>query len=121
MNDLLSDFVARVNNAVAAGHDEMKVLKNNLIISVCKKMVTLGYFKSYEVESFVVNIKLDKSKIKKLVRISKPGRRVYVSFKKLPKIVGGIGWNILSTSKGIVTNFEAKRDMIGGELLFQIV
>lgn len=120
MQDLTSDFVARINNAVVAGHDEVKVLKNKLVVNISKKLVKLGYFSTFEVRENYITVGINRSKISKLKRVSKPGKRVFVGYKDLPKVEGGIGWNILTTSKGVMTNFESKTQMIGGELLFQI-
>lgn len=121
MQDLVSDFVSRVNNSLTAGHSSVKVLKNNITINICKKLVKLDYFDSFDInDDYTITIQLKPSKITKLKRISTPGKRVHVSYKDLPRIEGGIGWNILSTSQGIKSNFESKRDKIGGELLFQI-
>jgi small subunit ribosomal protein S8 len=121
MFDLMSDFVARVNNAVQAGKSEVVVLKNNLVVNVCKKLVKLGYFESFsEQENYELKVVL-KNEIRKITRVSKPGKRVYVSYTDFPRVIGGKGWNIISSSKGVLTNFEAKNEKVGGELLFQIV
>jgi small subunit ribosomal protein S8 len=121
MQDLVSDFVARINNAVTAGHDTVVVLKNKVVLNIAKKLVRLGYFDSFKEDKNTLEIVLNASSITKLKRVSKPGKRVFVSYKDLPKVDGGRGWNIISTSKGVMTNFEAKNNLSGGELLFQIV
>lgn len=120
MNDRMSDFVARINNAILAEKNEISVLKNNLILRVTKKLVTLGYIESFTEEDRTLELVLNLPRLTKLKRMSKPGQRVFVSYESLPKIVGGKGYNILTTSKGVITNVEAKRDQVGGELLFQI-
>jgi small subunit ribosomal protein S8 len=121
MFDLLSDFVARINNAIQAKNTSVEVLKNNVTVEVCKKLVKLGYLESFdEGANYKLAVKLT-DKVTRLKRVSTPGHRVYVTYKDLPKVVGGIGWNILSTSGGIMTNHEAKTNKMGGELLFQIV
>jgi small subunit ribosomal protein S8 len=120
MFDLMSDFVARINNSARAGKSSLTVLKSKLISNVCKKLVKLGYLNSFDEEERVLVLHINLEKITKLKRVSKPGKRVYVSYADLPKIEGGIGWNILTSSKGILTNFEAKTLKVGGELLFQI-
>lgn len=120
MNDLTSDFVARVNNSIMVEKKEVKVLKNNLVLSLCKKLTRLGYFETFEPEEREILISLNLSKVHKLKRISKPGLRVYTSYIDIPKIVGGIGFNILSTSTGIKTSYEAQKEKTGGELLFQV-
>lgn len=121
MQDLVSDFVARVNNAVMIDRDSVIVLKNKIVLNLCKKFVKLGYFNGFEDQERTLVIQINLDKIKKITRISKPGQRIYVQYTDLPRIVNGIGWNILSTSGGIKTNFEAKRDKVGGELILQVI
>jgi small subunit ribosomal protein S8 len=120
MNDLMSDFVARVNNAALASKTEVIVLKNNLIINVCKKLTALHIFQGFEVEENRVVIQLNLGRLHKIKRLSKPGQRMYTSYKNLPKIIGGEGYNILSTSNGVLSNVEAIKNKAGGELLFQV-
>lgn len=119
MNHFMSDFIARVNNAKTAGNPSVEVLKNNLITAVVGKLTKLGYFQSFEVEERTIVVVLT-SKINKLNVISRPGQRVYVATNNLPKVIGGMGYNILSTSKGVLAGHEAKLNKVGGELLFQI-
>jgi len=120
LQDLMSDFVARVNNAVMVGNESVEVLKNKLVVEVCKKLVALGYFESFEEGERTVTVKLKVDGISKIKRYSKPGHRQYFSYKEFPKIINGIGFNIFTTSKGIKTNIEAKKEQLGGELLFTI-
>jgi len=120
MNDLVSDYVARINNAVRAGHTEVVVLKNNLITQITKKLVRLKFFDSFTEEGYYLRIKLLPKAIAGIKRLSKPGQRQYASYKNLPRVVGGVGFNILTTSKGIKTHIEAMEEKIGGELLLQI-
>jgi len=120
LNDLMSDFVARVNNASMVDNTEVIVLKNNLILNVCKKLVTLGFFTGFEELEREVKVSLNSKRLGRLVRISKPGQRIYVTSEKMPKVMGGRGFNILTTSSGILTHVESKSKKVGGELLFQI-
>lgn len=103
------------------GRSSVVVLKNKIVLNLCKKLVKLGYLNSFEDQERTLLLELNLDKIKKITRISKPGQRIYVSYGDLPRIVNGVGWNILSTSGGIKTNFEAKRDKLGGELVMQII
>lgn len=123
LNCLVSDFAARTKNAIRAQKPTYMVIKNNLVTEICKKFVRLGYFNSFEIleggKAIEVNINLDR--INDIRRISKPGKRVYTKYQNMPKIVGGIGWNILSTSQGVMTNHEAKTKKIGGELILQVL
>jgi small subunit ribosomal protein S8 len=119
LNHYMSDFIARVNNGKTAGNAEVEVLKSNLIKNCVLKLTKLGYFESFEEGDRTLTVKLS-SKISKLKVVSKPGQRVYVTYTDLPKVIGGMGYNIISTSKGVFTNVEAKAAKVGGELLFQI-
>lgn len=120
LNDLMSDYIARVNNARLAQHNQTKVLKNKLTTSVSKKLTTLGYLNGFKEDGYTLVLDLNLDKIRSIKRISKPGQRVYAPALKTPRVTGGIGFNILTTSKGILTHIEAKRENVGGEVLFQI-
>jgi small subunit ribosomal protein S8 len=120
LNDLLSDFVTRVRNAKMIGRSTLNVRKNNIVKNVCETLQKLGYIRSFSDGELELIVELNLSRINGLKRISKPGRRLYFSYKMLPVIRNGIGYNILSTSKGVKSNVDAKKDMLGGELLFQI-
>lgn len=121
MQDLVSDFVARVNNNIMISRSQVIVLKNKTVVNLCKKLTKLGYFIGFSENERTLTVDLNLGKIKKISRISKPGQRIYVPYTDLPKVINGIGWNILSTPGGIKTNFEAKRDKMGGELMMQII
>ncbi|NJS41337.1 30S ribosomal protein S8 [Candidatus Gracilibacteria bacterium] len=116
----MSDFVARINNAVMVGNENVVVLKNNLVIEVSKKLVTLGYLEGFEEQERTLTLQIKLNGISSIKRYSKPGHRQYFSYKEFPKIINGMGYNILTTSKGVKTNIEAKEKKLGGELLFTI-
>jgi len=120
LNDFLSDFVTRVRNAKMIGRATVTVRKNKVVANVCKTLTSLGYFESFADAGNDIEVKMNLGRIHGLKRLSTPGRRLYSSYRILPVIRNGIGYNILSTSQGVKTNVEAKKDMIGGELLFQI-
>ena len=120
MQDLTSDFVARINNTILAKNSSCEVLKNNLVINITNKLTKLGYFSSFEIKERTINIVISSNKINKIKRMSKPGRRVYSSYSYIPKLFGGHGFYILSTSKGVLTNIEANNMKFGGEILFSI-
>jgi len=117
---LTSDFVARINNAIKAQIPQIQVIKSQLIVNCTKKLTSLSYFESFEETDRFVIINLNLKKLNKLNRVSTPGKRVYTSYARFPRIENGKGWNIITTSKGIKTNYEAKQDKIGGEILFQV-
>lgn len=120
LQDLVSDFVARVNNAIQSGQDEVVVYKNKLVLSLSNKLTKLGYFESFEDSEKEVTISINSEKLNKLIRVSKPGQRIYVGYEDMPRVFGGKGFNIVSTSQGVLTNVEAKAGKIGGELVLQV-
>lgn len=120
LNDLVSDYVARVNNGITAKKESISVLKSKMIIEICKKLVKLDYLQSFEENGFEVDVVLNLDKLSSIKRISKPGHRVYSSHESFPKVVGGLGYTIITTSKGILTQVEANKQNLGGEVLFQI-
>ncbi len=121
LQDLLSDYVARLNNAVLAKKPVIQVLKNRVVVNVSKKLTSLGYIESFEdTGNNILLLTLNLNRMNRIFRISKPGHRVYIAHNKIPKIIGGKGFNIISSSKGIITHVESNKEKLGGELLFQI-
>ena len=120
MQDILSDFVARVNNSKMASKSSTKVIKSKLIVEICKKLTTLGYFKAFEAGQYDVTIEIS-PKLGKLKRISRPGQRIYGSYTNLPRVNDGFGTNIITTSYGVLTSKEAKEKKAGGEFLIQVL
>lgn len=121
VNDVLSDMVARINNAQQAKLLQTKVIKSKLNTNVLNVLKQEGFIDSYkEDENFLkVTLKYDMGKpiINVFERISKPGRRVYSKISKLSKFYNGLGINILSTPKGVMTDHQAKELNVGGEVL----
>ncbi len=120
MQDLLSDYVARINNSITAEKPTAKVLKSKVIVEVTKKLTKAGYFASFDVEDQAVVVTLA-PKLQIVKRISRPGQRIYGSYLELPRINNGFGTNIVSTSKGIMTSKECKEAKLGGEFLLQVL
>jgi small subunit ribosomal protein S8 len=120
MQDLLSDYVARVNNSITAEKPTAKVIKSKVIVEVTKKLTKAGYFASYDVENNEVVITIA-PKLQRIKRVSRPGQRIYGSYLELPRINNGFGTNIVSTSKGIMTSKECKEAKLGGEFLLQVL
>jgi len=122
VQDIISDFVSRVNNAQLAGHTMVSVNKSNLVADVCKKLTKLKYFESFsEIENNQIEIQINETVLYKLIRVSKPGKRFYTSAKKFPVILNGFGYNIVTTSKGILTHIECMKQNLGGEVLLQAI
>lgn len=149
VNDTISDMLTRIRNAQLAKHSEVAVFNTNVNQQIVEILYKEGFIKTYakpklikkkiKVKASVVEVKttantrprqiklslkyLTHTKIpciSKLQRLSSPGLRRYVSYKKMPNFLNGMGLLILTTSKGIMTHKEAKRKKVGGELLCAI-
>ncbi|MFO7995792.1 MAG: 30S ribosomal protein S8 [Dehalococcoidia bacterium] len=125
VTDPIADMLTRIRNAIMAGHDSVLVPSSQMKLSVVKILKEEGFLDRYEVlkgkpESMIkIYLKYtdDQPAILGLERVSKPGLRVYVERRKIPRVYGGLGIAILSTSKGIMTGQEAWRQHLGGEIL----
>jgi len=124
MQDIVSDFVARINNAVMVKKSSVVVLKSNLIITICKWMSRFGFLHKFEnYKDYYLKLDLNLNQIGKLLRVSKPGKRVYCKANSYPPILNGIGFTLISTSHGLFSNYEltSQNMNLGGEVLFQII
>ncbi|MEN3942698.1 30S ribosomal protein S8 [Prosthecobacter sp. SYSU 5D2] len=128
MTDPISDFLTRIRNASAAGLQEVFIPFSKMKAELSRILQEEGYIWSYEVDTTDAHPRL-KLKLKyqgrspvlrSLTRISKPGLRKYVGATEIPRVLGGLGISILSTSRGIMTGARAKKAKVGGELLAQI-
>ena len=126
MQDPISDLLTRIRNAHAAKKHEVQVPYSKQKEAIVKVLVSEGYTQSYSVmndapQDKLINITLKyfegKPVIKKIKRVSKPGLRSYAGSKGIPKVLGGLGLAIVSTSKGVVSGAEAARLGHGGEVL----
>ena len=127
MTDPIADMLTRIRNANTAKHDTVDIPASKMKLSIAKILLDEGYIKSYEVvengnfKDIRVTLKYGKDKNEKIIsglqRISKPGLRVYASKNDLPKVLGGLGVAIISTNKGVVTDKEARKLGVGGEVL----
>ncbi len=127
MTDPIADYLTRIRNGVMAGHKVVEIPASNLKKAMTKILKEKGYILSYKFEDDdkqgIIKIALKyhpKSKvpaIKKLQRVSKPGLRKYTGADKLPRVLNGLGVAILSTSKGVITDKEARKLNVGGEVL----
>lgn len=125
--DPIADYLTRIRNAVRAGHRVVEIPASNLKKEITKILFDQGYILSYKFEEDsvqgVIKIALKYNKetkepvIKKIVRISKPGLRKYASSKELPRILNGLGIAIISTSHGVMTDKQARKEKVGGEVL----
>lgn len=124
--DVVSDMLTRIRNAGVAKHEKVSVPQSKLKEEVAKILLSEGYISNVEIVkdekgfgSLVITLKYNqgKSVISGLKRISKPGLRVYANASELPKVLNGLGIAIISTSKGILTDKQAREKNIGGEVL----
>ncbi|MDQ7916005.1 30S ribosomal protein S8 [Mesonia sp. MT50] len=125
--DPIADYLTRIRNAVAASHRVVEIPASNLKKQMTKILFDQGYILSYKFEeetaqgTIKIALKYDKdtkeSVIKKLNRISKPGLRKYAGADGLPRILNGLGIAIVSTSHGVMTGKQAKKEKVGGEVL----
>ncbi len=128
MSDPIADLLTRIRNAVLAKHKKVSVPYSHLKEELVKIMVQENYLKSYKKEGkkphFTLEISLKNkagdSVITSLVRLSKPGVRVYADLPQLPKLMRGRGILILSTSKGLMTGKKALKQKLGGEVMLKI-
>jgi small subunit ribosomal protein S8 len=127
MTDTIADFLTRIRNAVRANHRIVEIPSSNLKKEMTKILKEKGYILDYKFEDNeiqgVIKIALKYHPVTKapaihnISRISKPGLRKYAGTNKMPRVLNGLGIAILSTSKGVMTNKEAKEQKIGGEVL----
>ena len=125
--DPVADYLTRVRNAMSAGHRVVEIPASNLKKEITKLLFEQGYVLSYKFDDSSVQgtikiaLKYNKETkepvIKKLQRISTPGLRKYAGSNDLPRILNGLGIAIVSTSHGVMTGKQAKRDNVGGEVL----
>lgn len=130
MTDPIADYLTRLRNAIKANHRVVEVPASNLKKEITKILFQKGYILNYKfVEegpqgSIKIALKYDPinkvNAIKKLIRVSTPGLRKYVGHKDMPRVLNGLGIAILSTSKGVMTDKEAREQQIGGEVLCYI-
>lgn len=127
MSDPIADMLTRIRNANTAKHDTVDVPASKMKVSIAEILLKEGYIKKFELEevngfqNIHITLKYGKDKNEKVIsglkRISKPGLRVYANCEELPRVLGGLGIAIISTNKGVVTDKEARKLNVGGEVL----
>ena len=131
MTDTISDYLTRVRNAIKANHRIVEIPSSNLKKEITKILFEKGYILNYKFEATenhqgTIKIALKynpvtkQSAIRQLLRVSRPGLRKYAGTDNMPRVLNGLGVAILSTSKGIMTDKEAKTQNVGGEVLCYI-
>ena len=128
MTDPIADLLTRIRNAIMAGHKVVEAPASNLKKEIARILFEKGYILSYKVVegenpqgvlkiALKYNPKNKRSAIKKIERISRPGLRQYASVDEIPRVLNGLGIAIISTSRGVMTDKEAKKENVGGEVL----
>ena len=129
VNDIIADMLTRIRNAVAMKYKTVEVLSSKMTKEIATILTNEGYIDGFEEKNegasktLTLNLKYGQRKenvITGLKRISKPGLRVYVKCDEVPKVLNGLGIAIISTSKGIMTDKEARKENLGGEVLAYI-
>jgi small subunit ribosomal protein S8 len=127
MSDPIADMLTRIRNANAAKHDTVDVSSSKMKLAIAKILLDEGYIKAYDIiedgnfNTIRITLKYGVDKNDKIItgikRISKPGLRVYAGKDELPKVLGGLGVAIISTNQGVITDKEARKLNVGGEVL----
>ncbi len=129
MTDPIADFLTRIRNAITAAHEEAVIPSSKLKVEVARILREQGYIEGYEVqpaepgERLTVRLKYTQNRtsvISGIKRVSRPGQRTYVDSTHIPKVLGGMGTTILTTSQGVMTGHEARNRGIGGEILAEV-
>ena len=127
MSDPIADMLTRIRNANTAKHDTVDVPASKMKLAIADILLNEGYITKYDIvedgnfKTIRITLKYGVDKNEKVIsglkRISKPGLRVYASAEELPRVFGGLGTAIISTNQGVITDKEARKLQIGGEVL----
>ncbi|MFG1484213.1 30S ribosomal protein S8 [Halobacteriovorax sp. GFR7] len=125
MTDPIADMLTRIRNAINAGHDRVEFPASKMKAGVCKVMKDEGYIRSFKIiaksqSDIRIKVLLKDDAIVGLERVSKPGLRQYRGYKDISRVISGLGTSILSTSKGIISDREARATKVGGEVICNI-
>lgn len=131
LTDPIADYLTRIRNAQMAGHRMVTIPASNLKKSITEILYNQGYILKYKFEEtenkqgqILIALKYDRESkrpvIQKLKRVSRPGLRHYVKASELPSIINGLGTAVVSTSKGVLTEKAARKENVGGEVLFYV-
>ena len=132
MTDPIADFLTRIRNGIMAAHETVEIPSSKLKTELARILREQGYIQGYEMragvpgdasEKIVVTLKYTENRtsvISGIRRVSRPGRRTYVDAKHVPKVLGGMGTAILSTSHGVMTGHDARKAGVGGEVVAEV-
>lgn len=130
MTDPIADMLTRIRNAFMVGHNRVEIPGSIIKGEIAKVLTEEGYVESYKItedgvkKTIIIKLKYGpdgKAAIEEIKRVSKPSRRVYVDKDNIPRVRGGMGISILSTSSGIMTGVAARSKKIGGEILCTVI
>jgi small subunit ribosomal protein S8 len=128
MTDPIADFLTRIRNGIQAAHETVEIPSSKLKVELARILEEQGYIRSYSVREnetgpgniLVVQLKYTEARvsvISGLKRVSRPGRRTYADSKHIPKVLGGMGTAIVTTSRGVLTGHQARQQGVGGEVV----
>jgi len=128
LTDPVADFLARIRNAIRARHQKLDVPASKLKTEIARILKEEGYISNYKTQEedgkLVLRVYLKyggtEAAIRDLARISRPGCRVYTGAKQVPRVLGGLGINILTTPRGVMTGTTARKEGVGGEVLCHV-
>ena len=128
MTDPIADFLTRIRNGISAAHETVEIPSSKLKVELARILEEQGYIRSFAVREneqgpgniLVVQLKYTEARvsvISGLKRVSRPGRRTYTDSKHIPKVLGGMGTAIMTTSRGVLTGHQARQEGVGGEVV----
>jgi small subunit ribosomal protein S8 len=132
MTDPIADFLTRIRNGIMAAHETVEIPSSKLKRELARILREQGYIESFEIvegrrdaagERLVIQLKYTEDRtsvISGIRRVSRPGQRTYVDAKHVPKVLGGMGTAILSTSHGVMTGHDARKEGVGGEVVAEV-
>jgi len=125
MTDPIADMLTRIRNANSAGHDRVEFPASKLKAAVCKVMKEEGYIRSFKIiakstSDIKIKVLLKEDAIIGLEKVSKPGLRQYRGYKNVTRVINGLGTSILSTSHGVLSDREARKRKVGGEVICNV-
>lgn len=128
MNDTIADFLTRIRNAIRAGHEDVQTRYSSLNEKIAQVLLDEGYITDFQVmgegirKTIIVSVKYmdGRSVITDMQRVSRPSKRVYVGFSDIKPVMNGLGMSIMSTPSGIITDKEARRRRVGGEVICSV-
>ena len=125
MTDPIADMLTRIRNANSAGHDRVEFPASKLKAAVCKVMKEEGYIRSFKIiakstSDIKIKVLLKEDAIIGIEKVSKPGLRQYRGYKNVTRVINGLGTSILSTSHGVLSDREARKRKVGGEVICNV-